>query len=111
VDEETGRTINPDPAIVITDEEEKQTPKPQRTSHRNSVKRLFKDYIKSEDLWMSKTLSNLGELLELTNDVIKSSEEVVKQAKTIQDQVINSQNFIKACGGKEEKVTRRLEKL
>jgi hypothetical protein len=60
---------------------------------------------------MSRTLSDLDEVFELTNYVLESSEEVVKRAKVIKDQLIDSQNFIRDCGGKEKKVTRRLEKL
>jgi hypothetical protein len=60
---------------------------------------------------MSRTLSDLDDVFELTNYVLESSEEVVKRAKVIKDQLIDSQNFIRDCGGKEKKVTRRLEKL
>ncbi|KAF8862739.1 hypothetical protein BDZ45DRAFT_686568 [Acephala macrosclerotiorum] len=111
MDEEADQTTTSDSATVIMDEEEQQTTKPQRTRHRNVAKRSFKDFVRSDNLWMSKTLGDLDDVMELTDYVLASSEEVVKRAKLIKDRLIESQKFIRDCGGKEEKVTRRLEKL
>ncbi|KAH9203168.1 hypothetical protein DL95DRAFT_399624 [Leptodontidium sp. 2 PMI_412] len=60
---------------------------------------------------MGRTLSDLDDVMKLTDYVLASSEEVVKRAKLIKDRLIESQEFIRDCGGKEKKVTRRLEKL
>ncbi|CZR65330.1 uncharacterized protein PAC_15230 [Phialocephala subalpina] len=110
MDEEADQTITSDSATVIMDEEEQQTTKPQRTSHRSAAKRSFKDFVRSDNLWMSRTLIDLDDVMKLTDYVLASSEEVIKRAKLIKDQLIESQEFIKDCGGKEKKVTRRLEK-
>jgi hypothetical protein len=106
--EEARSTVNPDSAITIVGDEE-QTPKLRRTS-RHTAKRSFKDFVRSDGLWMGRTLSEL-DVLKLTDDLLESSERVIKKAKIIRKQLIDSQKFIRDCGGKEEKVTSRLEKL
>jgi hypothetical protein len=56
-------------------------------------------------------LEDIDEVMQLTNYVLTASEKVVKRAKIIRNQLIESQKYIRDYGGEEMKVTDRLEKL
>jgi hypothetical protein len=118
MDEEAKQTTKPDSAIVITDNTEQTTKpdsateiKPRRNSPRNAAKRSFKDFVVNDSLWMGKILEDINEVMELTDYVLATSEKVVKRAKIIKNQLIESQKYIRDYGGEEMKVTTRLEKL
>jgi hypothetical protein len=111
MDEEAEQTTKPDSAIVIIDEDTEQTTKPRRYSPRNAAKRSFKDFVRNDSLWMGKVSEDLDEIMQLTDYVLAMSEKVVKSAKVIKSQLIESQKYIRECGGEEMKVTDRLERL
>lgn len=80
-----------------------QITKPVRGRRRKASKRSFKQYIESDNLWMSSTLGDLAIILQSTRQHMKS-------LKTMEEQLVAAQNFIKDCGAKEKKITERLER-
>ena len=91
-------------AIVISDDETEQMRKSPRSCGRKVSKRSIQQYIESENLWMSSTLVNL-------DDVLNSTRKHIKSLKAMEEQLIAAQEFIRDCGAKENRFTKRLEKV
>jgi hypothetical protein len=77
---------------MIVEEEAEQMAKPRRYNPRNAAKRSFKDFVRNNNLRMGEISEDLDEIMPLTDYVLVKSEKVVKRAKIIKNQRIESQN-------------------
>jgi len=75
---------------VVMDEDTEQTAKPRRYNSRNAAKRSFKDFIRNDNLRIGEISEDLSEIMHLTNYVLATSEKVIKRAKIIRNQLIES---------------------
>lgn len=108
--DEDPKTTKTDSVIEIIDDDTEQTTKSRRSSHRKAAKRSFKDFVVNDSLLMGQISEDVDAIRKLTDYVVATSQEVVKRAKIIQNQLIKSQKYIKGCGAEEMKVTNFLEK-
>jgi hypothetical protein len=55
---------------MVMDKDTEQMAKPQRYNSRNAAKRLFKDFIRNDNLRMGEISEDLGEIMQLTDYVL-----------------------------------------
>jgi hypothetical protein len=96
---------------VVMDEDTEHTSKPRRHNSGNAAKRSFKDFIRNDNLRMGKISEDHGEIMQLTDYVLTTSEKVIKRGKIIRNQLIKSQKYIRDLWRRGEESHRPFRKI